>query len=288
MCCHFTDFRIFGCYMTKMSVQEFLDLFIRELEINPGLQSYYRLLNKKRRFLWRKAYLEQRLEYIHSHLGRHQGIVWDIGCGYATTAIFLVLNGYKVYGNTLEFYYDTVSRRLDYWSRFGDLSNLIVEYADLYDMPVPQNYFDAIVAQDTLHHLEPIVKAAGMIQGALKQGGRLVVAEENGNSVFICMKNFLKRGFNRTSEHFDKRLGKTVLMGNENARGANRWIKIFQQAGLSADKADVEHIRLFPPSIYSESNYRKRIQQERGFIRKSRKIMNYLTFGINFTLIKPD
>ncbi len=287
MCIRFTDFSTFEGYMIKMNVQEFLDLFIRELEINTGLQDYYRLLNIKSRLLWRKAYLEQRLEYIYNHVGRHQGIVWDVGCGYATTAIFLVLNGYKVYGNTLEYYYDIIGRRLDYWSRFGDLSNLIVEYSDLYDMPVTRNYFDAIVAQDTLHHLEPIDKAAHVLKDALKRGGRLVVAEENGNSAFICLKNFLKRGFNKTSMHYDKRLNKTVLMGNENARGVNGWIKVFQKAGFSTGNPEVEYIRLLPPVVFSEGNYRKRIQQERSFIRNC-KIMKSLSFGINFTLIKPD
>ena len=156
-----------------MSVEEFLELFIKELEVNTDLREYYRLINNKGRFLWRKAYLEQRLNYVHRHLAPPSGTIWDVGCGYATTAIFLTLNGYKVEGNTLEFYYDKIQNRLDYWSRFGNLDNLTVEYANLFDMPVKENFYDAIIAQDTLHHLEPIRDALQIFSKSLKPAGRI-------------------------------------------------------------------------------------------------------------------
>src|SRR5512138_2968313 len=119
-----------------MVVEEFLSLFIKELEINSELRTYYRLINHESRFLWRKAYLEQRLHYIQSHVSRPQMNIWDAGCGYATTAIFLVLNGHKVTGNTLEFYFDKIRNRLEYWSRYGNLSGLELLYANLFDMQV--------------------------------------------------------------------------------------------------------------------------------------------------------
>src|SRR5512138_3518166 len=139
-----------------MTVPEFLELFIKELEVNPDLREYYRLLNNRKRFQWRKAYLEQRLEYVNRQITSTASAIWDAGCGYATTAIFLTLNGHKVDGNTLEFYFDRIKPRFEYWSRFGNLDNLNVEYANLFDMPLKQNHYDFIVAQDTLHHLEPI------------------------------------------------------------------------------------------------------------------------------------
>ena len=38
--------------------------------------------------------------------------VFDLGCGYGTTALFLVLNGYRVEGITLEFYFKTIKKRM--------------------------------------------------------------------------------------------------------------------------------------------------------------------------------
>jgi hypothetical protein len=61
-------------------------------------------------FEFRKSYVTQRLHYILDHLPTPDAAIWDCGCGYGTTAIFLALNGYKVHGTTLEFYFSTFRR----------------------------------------------------------------------------------------------------------------------------------------------------------------------------------
>ena len=116
-------------------------------------------------------------------------------------------------GNTLEFYYDKIGRRLDYWSRYGDVSGFRVEYANLFDMRVPPRSFDAIIAQDTLHHLEPISDALRIFNHSLRQNGKLIVVEENGNNVFINLKNFLKRGFNRVTVYYDESCNRKSCLG---------------------------------------------------------------------------
>lgn len=236
---------------------------------------------------FRKAYIEQRLQYIRDHIPESPCCIWDAGCGFSTTGIFLALNGYKVFGNTLEHYYDLIEKRMDYWSQFGDLTALTVRYENLYDMPASLDAFDVILLQDTLHHLEPVDQAANIFYRKLKPEGRLLVVEENGDSIFIILKNFLKRGFRTTSEHFDERLGKNILMGHEHARGFPAWLEILHRAGFSDGGKEVEYIRFFPPCLIHEHNYKKRIRQEREIARKYRWIMRYLCFGINFTLIKP-
>jgi len=269
-----------------MIVEEFLELFIKELEGNTNLREYYRLINNKGRFLWRKAYLEQRLNYVHRHLAPPPGTIWDAGCGYATTAIFLALNGYKVEGNTLEFYYDKIQSRLDYWSRFGNLDKLTVEYANLFDMPIKTRYYDAIIAQDTLHHLEPIRDALQIFSKSLKPEGRLVITEENGMSLFIRLKNFSRRGFKRISEYHDEKLQKTILFGNENARSMQVWQDLFHENEFQIPDADIEYIRLFPHFFYTRENYLIIKDKEMKTVKNLPWLKEFLFFGINFTAIQ--
>jgi SAM-dependent methyltransferase len=269
-----------------MVVQEFLDLFMKEVEINGDLRRYYRLLNNKNRLLWRKAYLEQRLDYVNRQVGAAPGKIWDVGCGYATTAIFLTLNGYQVLGTTLEFYYDKIGRRLDYWSKFGNINNFRVEYANLFDMPDMPQQFDVVVAQDALHHLEPVQKAVNILRASLKDGGRLVVTEENGHHAFIILRNFSQRGFNRVTEYYDERLQKTILFGNENARGLSAWRRILEKSGLIIAESDLEYIRIIPPFCYTGENYRRLNEWEKSAGKKWPFLREILSFGINFTAFK--
>jgi len=266
-----------------MDIQTFLELFIKELEINPDLQGYYRLLSNKKRYLWRKAYLEQRLAYINNQLDFASGNIWDVGCGYATTSIFLALNGYKVLGNTLEFYYDKIKTRLDYWSQYGNLDNLKVEYANLYDMPVTASQYDAIIAQDALHHLEPVKNAIGILTRSLKPNGRLIVAEENGNCIFIVLKNMYRRGFKRTVNYYDERLGKYIVMGNEHTRSIQTWEELLKKSDLRL--VDFEYIRFLPPFFFNADTYQRRIEWEKKTNEKTNLFREIFYFGINFTAI---
>jgi tRNA/tmRNA/rRNA uracil-C5-methylase (TrmA/RlmC/RlmD family) len=105
-----------------MSIEQFFELFLKELELNPNLTRYYKYNNNKSSFQFRKAYFQQRLQYIQSHITDRDSVIWDCGCGFGTTAIFLALNGYKVDGSTLEFYFKEIPSRIQYWSQFGDVS----------------------------------------------------------------------------------------------------------------------------------------------------------------------
>lgn len=268
-----------------MDISEFVDLFIKELELNEGLRNYYRLLDSKQRYLWRKAYFVQRLQYVSQQVGSAPGKIWDVGCGYGTTAIFLALNGFDVHGNTLEYYYNQIDQRLSYWSRFGDLGKLKIEYANLFDMKIPEKHYDFVIAQDTLHHLEPIDDALEIFTTTLKDDGKLIVTEENGFSLFITMKNFSKRGFRRISEYHDEKLNKSIPFGNENARGLKKWNRLFETHGMEIPTESVEYIRLFPHFFYTPSNYANMPEREAKIARKLPLIHEFLYFGINFTAI---
>ena len=269
-----------------MNVPEFLNHLVAELEVNPGLRSYYRLLENPSRFHWRKAYLEQRLLFVERQLGTTPKTILDVGCGYGSTAIFACLNGHRVKGTTLEFYFEQIQRRRAYWERFGDLSGMEVVYENLFDGPEEAGHYDHIIVQDTLHHLEPIGEACARLFTKLKPGGSLIVVEENGCHPFIRAKNFATRGFNRVGEIWDERLGKMIPFGNENARGLRKWTRILDKAGLRVDPASVEFVRMLPPFCFTAENYDHRIRSEQ-MLNQNRLFAHYLFFGFNFVAVKP-
>jgi SAM-dependent methyltransferase len=267
-----------------MNVPEFIELLIAELDINPALRSYYRLLEKPSRRYWRQAYLEQRLQFIDNTLGRQPKNLLDVGCGYGTTAIFACLNGHRVKGTTLEFYFEQLRPRLEYWSQFGDLSKLEIAYENLFDNHGQPAGYDHIIVQDTLHHLEPIADACRILYDRVKPGGSLIVVEENGNHPYIRAKNFAIRGFNRVGEIYDERLGKMIPFGNENARSFRAWKGILTLAGFTVH--DAELVRILPPFCYSAGTYRKRMALEQQYGKHPGPIKNYLFFGFNCEAIK--
>jgi len=269
-----------------MNVEEFLDLFIRELELNKSLRNYYRLMDSSISFAFRKAYLHQRLSYVDRFVTIAGSAIWDIGCGYANTALYLALKGHRVNGTTLEYYYDQIQQRMEYWSRIGNLDKLSIVYQDLFDTSFPPASFDYLIPQDTLHHLEPLDKALQMIGSALGVDGKLIVSEENGRNLFISLKNYIKRGNKRVIEYHDEKLNKTLLLGNENVRTYECWTRELKKAGLAIEDGHTQYIRLFPPLMIRKDNYQSVITREQKLWKKSPCLKNHCFFGINFTARK--
>ncbi len=269
-----------------MDTNEFLELFIKELGLNSKLRDYYRILDSRSSFLFRKAYLEQRLKYISLNTCNKSTLIWDLGCGYGTTSIFLCLNGYKVTGTTLEFYYDKIRARLDYWSKFGNLDSLDIRYENLYDKEYKTDTYDTIILQDTLHHLEPITDAFKIFNHVLKMDGKIIVCEENGNNIIINIKNFLNRGFKRITEIYDEKLDEKILLGNENTRSLKQWGKLFSSNNFSIDNELTEYIRFLPPGLFKETNYNDIINKEQRIWEKHKLLREFLFFGINFVAHK--
>jgi SAM-dependent methyltransferase len=269
-----------------MTVSEFFDLFLDELRSNSQLTSYYKFLANPASFEFRKAYVVQRLHYILEHLPRKDALIWDCGCGYGTTAIFLALNGYKVHGTTLEFYFAHIPERLRYWSQFGDVSGFTYSYENLFDSPPPAASYDHIIIQDTLHHLEPLQDALRIFHQTLRPGGDLIIVEENGGNVVQSLKLYLRRGNKRIIEIYDDQLKKNILIGNENIRNLATWRRELAKQRLQIPAADVQYIRLFPPFMFKSDNVPQLLKREGNLWRRNALLKENLFFGLNFIATK--
>jgi 2-polyprenyl-3-methyl-5-hydroxy-6-metoxy-1,4-benzoquinol methylase len=269
-----------------MTPETFFQLFLEELKNAPELRSYYRVLNSRKGFAFRKAYFLQRLQFVNSAMKNRNENIWDVGCGYATTAIFLALNGYKVYGSTIEFYLKEIDRRLQFWKQHGDIASFSYGYEDLFDSDMGPGTYDVIIVQDTLHHLEPLTEAIGIFNRVLSNKGRIVVSEVNGNSIFERLKYYKRRGSKRVVQIYDENLKKHILLGNENIRPLKVWEKEFSKQHFSIDEESLQYIRLFPPQMISEKNFDKVLQREQLLWKKYKFLKEYFFFGVNFIAVR--
>lgn len=270
----------------SMSVEEFFDHFLDELQENPDLRYYYKYLDNPSRFQYRKAYFCQRLEYIKKHVNNPHQRIWDCGCGFGTTAFFLALNGINVHGTTLEHYIDQIPKRIDFWSQFGDVSGFTYSYENLFDHQFEKHSKDCIIIQDTMHHLEPLDKAIEILNHVLAPGGKMVIIEENGNNIIQNMKLFFQRGNNRIIEVYDETLEKSYLLGNENIRSLKKWKKAFQKIHLEIDKKSIQYIRFYLPFMFSNKNPQRKIRKEQKLWKRNPLLKEYFFFGINFIITK--
>lgn len=265
-----------------MNIERFFELFLAELETGKSLWSYYKFHADPSSFEFRKAYFCQRLQYIADHAPEPGSPIWDVGCGYGTTAIFLALNGHRVHGTTLEFYEKELPGRIQYWSQFGDVSGFTYDYEDLFDEHAQYGTFRSIIVQDTLHHLEPLPQALGILGKHLDPDGEIIVIEENGNNIIQSLKLYRQRGNKRVIEFHDERLNKTILLGNENIRSLSHWSREFEQQGLTIDSSSVQYVRALPPALFKHLGYEKAIAREQRLWKSIPILREYFFFGVNF------
>ncbi len=283
-----------------MTVEQFFDLFFEELKTRDKLREYYKFHDDAAKLPFRKAYFCQRLQYVFDQIQstRPLGLqssnppilpslnIWDCGCGYATTQIFLALNGIPTRGTTLEFYFKEIPSRLDYWSKYGDMSLVKVSYEDVFATEVRENSEDFIIVQDTLHHLEPLQDSLSIFYRTLRPGGKLIAIEENGNNLIQRMKLYKYRGSNRIIEYYDEGLGRKVMMGNENIRPYATWRAEFIKAGFEMEEDNLNYVRLFPPNFFQRKMPAQVVQREQELWQKYGLLREYFFFGVNFVAVK--
>ena len=270
-----------------MSPEQSFELMLKELEVHTEMQPYYKFLGKKSSWHFRRNYFMERLRYIKKYLvdantNKKAVAIWDCGCGYGTTCLFLAMNGIKTFGTTLEFYYDTIQKRADYWSKYGDTSLFTCTYENLFDnRPAPAS-FDWIIVQDTLHHLEPIDEALQIFNDSLKQHGKVLSIEENGNNLIQRLKLYKYRGNKRIITFYDEKLQKDILIGNENIRSLNSWDHLFTKNGFHLLPDSIRYIRYYLPVNYRFSGPEKLLEKERAIQQHKGIRREYFFFGLNF------
>jgi SAM-dependent methyltransferase len=268
-----------------MHTDRFFELFLKELQNTPQMQGYYKFLNNKTSFEFRKSYFIQRLDFIANKITHKKSVIWDCGCGYGTTALYLAMNGCRVYGTTLEFYFNEIEKRKTFWKQYGNVDLFSVDYANVFDQKIKDNSFDFIILQDTLHHIEPLQDALKILWNALKHDGQLIINEVNGNNIFENLKFFKQRGNHKIITIWDERLQKNILFGNENVRSFDKWKQEFMEAGFSIHEINPEYIRFYFPFSYRGRSAEVMIAKE-NILRNKKWLREYFFFGINFSINK--
>jgi SAM-dependent methyltransferase len=273
--------------------EQFFELLLKELEVHTEMQPYYKFLGDKSSWHFRRNYFLQRLRYIQKNIAdipanAKELSIWDCGCGYGTTCLFLALNGIKTYGTTLEFYFDTVQKRKEYWSKYGDTSLFTCTYENLFDNRPPQGSYDWIIVQDTLHHLEPIDEALQIFHTSLKNGGKILSIEENGNNIIQRVKLYKYRGNKRIITIYDEKLKKNILLGNENIRSLDSWERLFEKNGFHVQPGSVQYVRYFLPFQYRFSDPQKLMEKEERIQSGKGLRREYFFFGLNFIAEKAS
>lgn len=268
-----------------MTVERFFELFCEELKGLPDLWYYYKFNKQDKSFEFRKAYFCQRLQFIADHLAdKKNALIWDCGCGFGTTALFLAMNGVTVYGNTVEWYLKTIDQRKKFWNQYGNADLFTAENLDLFDAKIPDSKYDYIIVQDTLHHLEPINDAMKLFKRVLKASGKMVVVEINGNNIVESLKYFKQRGFKRVITYYDETMNKEITMGNENIRSLKTWTEIFKSNSFTV--SDVGYIRYYYPFFYNGKNTSELMAKEQKLWQNNSFAREYFFFGMNFILQK--
>lgn len=265
-----------------MDTDTFFKLFLQELQELPELYHYYKFLSDPSKLAFRKNYFMQRLNYVYEHVQQkgEGSTIWDCGCGYGTTCLFLAMNGIATYGSTLEFYYPFIEKRKKYWAAYGPAELFRAGYEDVMDCHPKPESIDIIIVQDTLHHLEPIDQALEIFRKTLRSKGIVIGIEENGSNIIQNLKLYKQRGNNRIITYWDEQLQKQITMGNENIRPIQAWGQLLHTHGMRILPEHNQYIRLLPPQWYgnrsSEEMAQKEQKMQNQFLRK------YFYFGINF------
>ncbi len=268
-----------------MTVEYFFELFLEELKLNSNLRSYYKFQNNQTSFYFRKAYYIQRLQYVLDNISTGK-IIWDCGCGYGTTCLFLAMNGIASTGTTIEFYFNQIAIRKEYWKQFGDVDLFQASHQNIYDEHPKEKSIDIIILQDTLHHLEPLQDAITILKKSLKDKGHIILVEENGNNIIQNTRLFLRRGNKRIIEIWDDKLQKKILMGNENIRSLKKWRLEFERQDLKVNDNKTQYLRFFFPFTFNSFNYISLIDREQEIWKKNQVLKEYFYFGLNFTVNK--
>jgi len=271
---------------TKMTVENFFEILIKEMSENKEVRDYHRLFKNPSFYELRKAYFCQRLRYLIKQINDDSANVWDLGCGYGTTSFFLAMNGIKSHGTTIgDHYFNGITKRRNFWNNYGDTSLFTTSYENLFDSTQSDDIYDYIILQDTLHHLEPVQQVFSILYKNLRKNGKIIILEANGGNFIHQIKLFLIRGNKRIIEVYDHQLKKNLLYGNENFRSIKQWKSELEKQNFVIEN-NVQYIKFFPQFFYNNKNSRDIIKLEQNIAQNIPLIRDNLFFGMNFVATK--
>ena len=142
----------------------------------------------------------------------------------------------------------------------GHLPDLILNHASIYELPYPDNTFDAAILSEVLEHLDDDVSALKEIYRVLKPGGVVVITVPNANYPFLWDP------VNWTLEAlFNTHINRGIFAGI----WANH-VRLYEAASLQASVVSADFI----------------VEEERSFTHYSFPFIHNLVYGIGKPLLE--
>ena len=130
--------------------------------------------------------LEPTHAYIYSvkSLGKVKGMnILDLGCGNGYLSVILAKRGANVFG------IDISSEAINSAKKMAKINqvenNIQFKVASAYKLEYPDDYFDCIIGQAILHHIQDRRKLVNPLFRVLKSGGRAIFFEAFGESQLL-------------------------------------------------------------------------------------------------------
>lgn len=148
--------------------------------------------------------------------------VLDVGCGTGVFGIDMAKQGGEIIGLDIS---PEAIRFANHWAKKKDLTfkGLV---GDAENLPFKDNSFDLVFFGAVLHHFPNPEKAICEAERVLKNGGRLVLVEPNGNNPILQLSRFLARFLaNKYAEEI-------LATKNETIHSCPKYIKFLKKKGF--------------------------------------------------------
>lgn len=252
--------------ISKIAYQTFKKYYSSWYNIFPLIKQYY--------------YVERLVPVVDLIRFRKIKKVLDIGSGCGTEAIFFASLGCHVLGIDLskerincaeerKIYYENLLRkRLDVEFKLGSFFDINI-----------QKKFDIIWMLETIHHIEPSLKALKLAHNFLNEGGYIIISEPNGLNPLVQIQLFFKRGILLHKQIFNTKTNKMVPYGNENIFLLWKMRRMLKVAGFKTVK--VSYQRFLPYNKLTEKYFQK-FKMIEDLLRKMPILKN---FAAGYTIV---
>ncbi len=166
---------------------------------------------------WDYPILQKYLKYF-----KPESIVLDLGCGTGATSYFYAKNGFDVISSDLSTaHLQNVKGR--------DIKTLLIR-SIAEKIPLKDNSVSQVVCSGSIHHFDNKKKSLEEIYRVLKKGGKLLVIENNNESLHKSLIPKFLRDF--MQPHFKKKYGESIH--EEESRDHDMKIKDFRKLFANA------------------------------------------------------